>query len=343
MSCSPPDRPAGPSRDAGAARDIVAVDIGGTHARFAIATIAGGRVVALSDDRRFRCADDRDFATSWRRYAASIGRVLPRVAAVAVAAPVGGDVIALSNNEWVLRRSELAGEPGIETLFVINDFAAVAHAVAQAPSADFRRICGPDVDLPATGVISVIGPGTGLGVAMLVRDNEGHRVFPSEGGHGSFAALDAEERALAMRLDDRYGRTSVERIVSGPGLRDIRAMLAETAQSADGIDDAALWQSAIAGTDPLSAAALDRFCRCLGTFAGDMALAHGAAGVVIAGSLANRLAGHPALAGLADRFVAKGRFSAAMAALPVRLLTLAEPGLFGAAAAFAAEAPASAR
>ncbi|PZN94540.1 MAG: glucokinase [Alphaproteobacteria bacterium] len=314
-------------------RELVAVDIGGTHARFAIATVAGVRVVGLADERRFRCADDADFAASWRRYAASVGRDLPTAAAIAVAGPVGGDVIPLSNNAWVLRRSQLAVDPGIQTLYVINDFAAVAHAVAQAPASDFRRICGPDVDLPATGVISVIGPGTGLGVAMLVRDAAGHRVFPSEGGHASFAALDAEERALAARLDARFGRTSVERVVSGPGLRDIRAMLA--APSTDRIDDAALWESAIGGGDPLSAAALERFCRCLGTFAGDMALAHGAAGVVIAGSLANRLAGH-ALAGLAERFVAKGRFAATMAAMPVRLLTLAEPGLFGAAAAFAA-------
>ncbi|MBB6228090.1 glucokinase [Polymorphobacter multimanifer] len=316
-------------------REIVAVDIGGTHARFAIATISAGRVLVLRDEHRFKCADDPGFAASWARYAGVIGRPLPSAAAIAVAGPVSGETIELVNNPWVLQRSCLAAEIGVRTVHLINDFAAVAHAVAQAPADRFQPICGPDRDLPPDGCISVIGPGTGLGVACLAQWPGRYEILVSEGGHSSFAVRDDEDAALASQLRRHFGRVSAERVVSGPGLRHIFRALAPDAASGDVPDDAALWQRAIAGHDTRHARALDRFCLCLGAFAGDMALVQGAAGVVLAGSLANRLLGHGALASFSRGFIDKGRFSAAMADMPVRLLTDAEPGLFGAAAAFA--------
>ncbi|MEO5640765.1 MAG: glucokinase, partial [Sphingomicrobium sp.] len=102
-------------------------------------------------------------------------------------------------------------------------------------------------------------------------------------------------------------------------------------------DDKMLWATALDGADALAAAALDRFCLCLGAVAGDLALAHGANAVVIAGGLGLRLKDHLPKSGFADRFIAKGRFERRMEAIPVKLITHPQPGLYGAAAAFAKE------
>ena len=137
----------------------------------------------------------------------------------------------------------------------------------------------------------------------------------------------------------RHNRVSVERVVAGPGLAAIHATLAEIkGVAAPAQTDQALWTSALAGHDPLAAAALDRFCLSLGAVAGDIVLTHGGFdGVVIAGGLGLRLERDLPRSGFAQRFVAKGRFATLMAQVPVKLLTYPQPGLYGAAAAFAQE------
>ena len=132
----------------------------------------------------------------------------------------------------------------------------------------------------------------------------------------------------------------MERVVSGPGLAAIHELLARAEGClVDRRDDKALWAAALNGGDRLAAAALDRFCLTLGSVAGDLALAHGPGAVVIAGGLGQRLAGHLPRSGFADRFVAKGRLATLMSHVPVRIVTHPQPGLYGAAAAFAREHP----
>jgi glucokinase len=184
------------------------------------------------------------------------------------------------------------------------------------------------VPLPAEGTISVIGPGTGLGIAQLVRRRGQYHAIATEGAHIGFAPVDAFEDALLARLRPRFGRVSIERLVSGPGLAELLP------EGAPHPGDAALWDAAIAGSDPAARAALDRFAALLGGFCSDAALMHWAGGIVLAGTLANRLADYLPRSGFHDRLCAKGRYRAPMAALPVKLLTLAEPGLLGAALAF---------
>ena len=319
--------------------EIVVADIGGTHARFAIATVAGGRVVALGPETVTKAAAHASLATAWQAFAATLDRALPRAAAIAVACPTGGDTLKLTNNPWVIRPGELGRQLGLDRLTLCNDFTAVGHAVAGVDPAALRHLCGPDRDLPATGVVSIVGPGTGLGVAQLIRGHGSYRVVATEGGHADFAPLDAIEDQLLARLRARFRRVSVERVVAGPGLADLYATLAAIeGRAIRDIDGPALWSAALAGDDPLAAAALDRFCLALGAVAGDIALTHGGfGGVVIAGGIGLRLAGHLPRSGFAQRFVAKGRFEGLMAAIPVRILTHPQPGLFGAAAAFAQE------
>ncbi|MBA3895801.1 MAG: ROK family protein [Sphingomonadaceae bacterium] len=315
--------------------EVVAVDIGGTHARFAIAGVAEGRVIRLSDSETFKTTEHASFQAAWEAFAELSGRPLPRAAAIAFAGPVTGDALQLTNNHWVIRPSAIPGQLGVEQSIVVNDFGAVAHAVAQAVPEHFRQVCGPDGPLPADGIISIIGPGTGLGVAQLLRGKSGYRVVETEGGHIAFAPLDAFEDGLLAMLRARMRRVSVERVVSGPGLRAIREALGGTFDA----DDGTLWATALDGGKNVAVAALDRFCMTLGSVAGDIALAQGANAVVIAGGLGARLADHLPRSGFAERFAAKGRFETMMRSVPVKLITLDEPGLFGAAAAFARKYP----
>ncbi len=323
------------------AAEIVVADIGGTHVRLALATLEGGQVIAVDHAVTMKVADHASLPAAWRHYGAMLGRPLPRAAAVAVACPVGTAVLRLTNNPWIIRPASIGAELGVDIVTWCNDFVAVAHAVAQLSAEAFVPLCGPDLPLAKSGVISVVGPGTGLGVAQLVRHADAYTVIPTEGGHADFAPLDAIDDAVLARLRERFGRVSVERVVAGPGLVNLyTALAAAEGRVARDVDPPALWAAALAGDDRLAAAALVRFCRSLGAVAGDIALTQGGfGGVVIAGGVGLRLAQHLPRSGFADGFVAKGRFAGLMATIPVRTLTYPHSGLFGAAVAFAAEHP----
>ncbi len=316
--------------------ELVTVDIGGTHARFAIATKGPEGSITLDDPVTLHTEDHASFQTAWEEYRARKGGALPPHVAIAIAGPVNEDVIRFTNNPWIIRPAKVKEKLGVETYRLVNDFEAVAHAVAKAPPEQFLHLAGPEVDLPASGTISVLGPGTGLGVAHLYRDGKGFtHVQATEGGHVDFPPLDRIEDAILARLRKRHTRVSVERVVSGPAIVDIYATLASLeGRSIPELDDVAIWTAGMDGSDSLAAAAVDRFCLSLGAVAGDCALAQGASGVVVAGGLGYRLRDHLPNSGFAERFCAKGRFAGLMARLPVKLITHPQPGLFGAAAAY---------
>ncbi|HEU0135218.1 MAG TPA: glucokinase [Allosphingosinicella sp.] len=318
--------------------EIVAADLGGTHARFAIAEVEGSRVVRLGAETTLRTAEHVGLGSAWRAFESAAGRPLPPAAAIAVAGSVRGGVLKLTNREWEIRPATIPEELGVRRFTLVNDFGAVAHSVAQLGDEHFAHLCGPDRPLPREGVISVVGPGTGLGVAQLIRGGGRYQAVETEGGHIGFAPADSVEDEILARLRDRFSRVSAERIASGSGLANLYQALASIEGREPVLEDeTSLWRSALAGGDDLAAAALDRFCLALGSVAGDIALAQGASGVAIGGGLGLRLAGHLRSSGFRERFVAKGRFEARMRDIPVRIITHPQPGLFGAAAAFAAE------
>ena len=319
--------------------DLVSVDIGGTHARFAIATIADDGSISLGEPETLHTEDHASFQTAWEDYRDRMGGTLPPRVSMAIAGPVGGDVIRFTNNPWIIRPALVKEKLGVEDYTIVNDFEAVAHAVARASEDQFIHMTGPEGPLPPTGRLTVLGPGTGLGVAHLYREPDGtYRVSATEGGHVDFAPLDSIEDAILARLRKRHTRVSVERVVAGPAISDIYQTLAAMEHKAvPEIDDIEIWTKGMSGEDSLAAAAVDRFCLSLGSVAGDMALAHGAKGVVIAGGLGYRLRETLLKSGFAERFRAKGRFESMMAGIPVKLIVHPQPGLFGAAAAFACE------
>ncbi|MGL4541250.1 MAG: glucokinase, partial [Polymorphobacter sp.] len=130
--------------------EIVACDIGGTHARFAIARIADGRVVALGEPVTLRTEDYAGLPTAWEAFGAQLGRALPRFAGIAVAAPVDGDVLKMTNSPWIIRPALIAERLGLDRFALVNDFGAIGHAVAQLGDAAFVHICGP-TEVPADG------------------------------------------------------------------------------------------------------------------------------------------------------------------------------------------------
>ena len=317
--------------------DLVTVDIGGTHARFAIATIGEDGAITLGEPETLHTEDHASFQTAWEDFRKRMGGTLPPRIAMAIAGPVDDDVIRFTNNPWIIRPALVRQKLGVDDYCIVNDFEAVAHAVARAPEDQFLHLAGPDQPLTDDGTISVMGPGTGLGVAHLWRSAGEYRVQATEGGHIDFAPLDTIEDAILARLRKRHRRVSVERVVSGPAIVDIYETLAamENRKTREE-DDIAIWTRALEDGEGLAAAALDRFCLSLGSVAGDIALAQGGfGGVVIAGGLGYRLRDHLPKSGFAQRFRAKGRFGELMATIPVKLITHPQPGLFGAAAAFA--------
>lgn len=306
---------------------IAVADIGGTHARFAVADIEGG-TIRLGEAVTLKTADYAGFAEAWTAFVRAAGHV-PRAAAIAAAGPLRGGRIALTNARWVIDAVQL----GLERVTLLNDFAAVAHAAARVGEDDLAHLAGPDRPLSAEGTVTVLGPGTGLGVAAFRRDAHGVTVLAGEGGHVGFAPQDAFEDRLLARLREEHPRVVAEHVVAGPGIAAIHAELSGGVST----DDRGIWAAIGTGKDALSEAAAERFCAALGSAAGDYAMVHGADAVVLAGGLAGRLREHLPRSLFASRFAAKPRYEAMMADIPIKLLTLPQPGLLGAAAAFAAE------
>lgn len=319
--------------------DIIAADIGGTNARFACATLDDQGVPTLGTVRKYKVADYSSLQTCWGAFvddeAKDGNATLPVAASIAFATAIGRDVIKLTNSSWVVRPESLAQELGVEQVKLVNDFEAVAHAVSRLPQENLPLLFGDDRPFPRDGGVTIIGPGTGLGVAMIAYDDGVPHVIATEGGHLDFAPLDQLEVKILDYLRDKFLRVSTERIVSGPGLNYIyKAMATIGHDRVVLMEDPELWQAALDGSDPFARAAFDRFCLCYGSVAGDLALAQGPNAVVLAGGLTQRMRDLLPHSGFHERFTAKGRFQSLMSSVPIRLALHDEIGLYGAAAAF---------
>lgn len=318
--------------------DLVALDVGGTHARFALASVGAGGAIAVGEPVTLKTSDHASLQTAWEAFARQAGAPLPRAASIAIAAPIVGETIRMTNNSWIFPTHGIDEQLGLDSVTLINDFGAVAHAVARAPEDQLVHVSGPEIPLPPTGTVTVIGPGTGLGVAHFHRHAGGYHVQSTEGGHIDFAPIDEVDDWMMARLRRQHRRVSTERVHSGPGIVEIySALAAMEKRPLEVLDDRTIWARGIAREDSLAVAAVDRFCASLGGLVGDYALAHGASAVVLAGGLGLRLRDVLPHSGFGERFCFKGRYAQMMAGIPVKLIVHPQPGLYGAAAAFAAE------
>lgn len=317
--------------------DLVAVDVGGTHARFARASISDTGVPTLGPVLKYKVAEHSSLAACWRHFLADDGGTAPRFASVAFATAIGRDVIKLTNSNWIVKPATLADELGVERVHLVNDFEAIAHAITKLPADHLPVLFGPQRGLPDDGVVTVVGPGTGLGVAIISYQNGAPRIMATEGGHLDFAPLDAVETRLLDCLRERHLRVSTERLVSGPGLNNIyRGLAVINHEKVELLNDSDLWAAALDrdSGNMLAHEALDRLCLNYGAVAGDLALAHGPGSVVLVGGLTIRMRDHLVKSGFHSRFTAKGRFESLMSNVAIHIAMHDEIGLFGAAAAF---------
>jgi glucokinase len=315
-----------------APRTALVADIGGTNARLAIADLA---TLELANPVSLRREGFRSLEAVAESYLEDIAE-RPRVAAIAVAAPVVGDTIKLTNSPWSFQRDQLRAALGLDQLLVLNDFEALAHALPHLSPSDLKQIGGAAPVERAPKV--VLGPGTGLGVAGLVWSPSGWVALASEGGHASLAVKDAREFAMLERLTRDRERLSVEGVVSGPGLAQTYQVLADMAgQPVEPVEAPEVVQRALGGGDPFAREALDRFAVWLGRFAGDAALFFGArGGVYIGGGIAPQMVAALSSGAFRHAFEAKGRMTPYLGPVPVYVITIGtRAALKGAAAALA--------
>ncbi|MBB5207638.1 glucokinase [Chiayiivirga flava] len=315
-------------------------DIGGTNARFAL-TDPSAPTAQLLHPLGLPNEQFANLQHAAEHYLQQVGAT-PKRAAIAVASPVGSDEIRLTNRAWSFSRSELERALHLDELRLINDFGAIAHAVPALAEADRVTLHGAP-SAPLRGPVTVIGPGTGLGVALLTGDAErGWDVVETEGGHVSFAPLSEEEVTIARWVTARFGRCSTERLLSGSGLSHIDAALrGADSVPADGRkpdlrDPRRIVEGALDGHDRDARRALARFCAVLGSVAGDAVLIHGARTMMIAGGIVPRFVPFLRTSAFREKFLAKGRFAPYLEAVSVHVVTHAHPGLLGAAMALRA-------
>ena len=313
---------------------VMVADIGGTNARLALADLA---TLELSHIHQTLCDRHANLEAALGDYLASLP-VKPRRAALAVAAPVSGEQINLTNSHWSFRKSELCHVAGFDEIQVLNDFEALALSLPALDPTELHQIGGTVPEEHATKV--VLGPGTGLGVAGLVWSGQDWIAVPGEGGHMSLGARDEDELALLQGLGPAASHVSAERAISGPGLAALyRAVAASRHEPA--VENIDVVARALGG-DALAGEALGVFITWLGRFAGNVALAFGArGGVYIGGGIAPKITAALSAGSFREAFEQKGRMSAYLAPIPVCVIAAEFATLTGAAAALRATLPAA--
>ena len=308
-------------------RSLLVSDIGATNARFGLVA-EDGRVL------HSKVTSGTEFVSiseAIRAYLAEAGsHPPPRAACLAVAAPISGDEIRMTNRPWRFSLAALRAEFGLERLEVINDFTAVALALPRLSHADRISVGGGS---PVAGKpIAVLGPGSGLGVSGLVPVGKRWVPLVGEGGHMTMSPLTDREDAVLHWMRRRFDHVSAERCLSGPGLVNLYNSLA----ALDGEAAASCTPAEItdpATKDPLCREATDMFCAMLGTVAANLALTLGAqGGVYIAGGVVPRLGARFVESGFRARFEVKGRLSSYVAAIPTYVVTHGLPAFIGCAA-----------
>lgn len=300
--------------------EILIADIGGTNSRATLASPSGRpeQIVTIQNDDV-----DGPEALLARMIAALPRR--PNAAVLALAAPVNGDEIALTNRDWVLRLEHLSARFDLAPLRALNDFEALAWALPQLQPADLRPL-GELASFP-DGVKLAIGPGTGLGVAALVPAAGDLHVIASEAGHVSFGPAYADEEPIFHRLAERRAPLSAESILSGAGLAALHCALHPGTMK---LKPEMLIRQAQAG-DRAARATVAMFVRLLGRFAGDMALAFRASGgVYVSGGVATGLGALFDARLFRAAFERHPPYEAMLKGVPSALITCAEPGLIGA-------------
>ncbi len=308
-------------------------DIGGTNARFAWQAAPGA---PITDVQVLPGAHYPTLQAAMHAYLDGLGRGAPAAVAIAIANPITGDMVRMTNHDWAFSQSAVKAEFGLRTLRMLNDFTALALALPDLPAAELRQVGGGEA-VPGVAM-GLVGAGTGLGVSGLLPDGHGGWVpLEGEGGHVTLPATTARERTVMDGLIRRYGHASAERVCCGQGLVDTCAILCEAdGVTVQGLDSAsAVSEAALKAGHPQALETLNIFCAMLGSVAGNLALTLGArGGVYVGGGIVPRLGAWFDTSQFRERFDNKGRFTRLLQGMPVWVITSAQsPALLGAARA----------
>ncbi len=308
-------------------------DIGGTFARFALVNEPGRFEQVAS----LRCADHEDFHAAVQAYLSQSQCGPVRHAAIAIANPVAGDAVRMTNYHWQFSIEEMRRRLALDTLLVVNDFTALAMALPRLAPADRRQIGGGTPR--AHSVVGLLGSGSGLGMSGLIPAEQGWISLGSEGGHASFSPRDERELAILQFAWQHHPHVSFERLLSGPGLELIHAALTDRA----GLRTPALrapeiTRLSLAGEDARCVEAVDVFCAMLGTAAGNLAVTLGAmGGVYIGGGIVPRLGTLFDRSRFRARFEDHGRHSVYLAPIPTYVITAEQATFVGVSAILEAQ------
>jgi glucokinase len=302
--------------------ETLIADIGATNSRLAMIGPDGRPAKML----KYRGDEVASLEAAIARYMEEAG-VRAQAAVLAIAAPVEGDAVTMTNRAWSFRLSEVAKRFGWRAIRGLNDFEALAWGLERLAREDVRAL-GPAMPA-AEGVRVVFGPGTGLGVAALVPGASGTRVVPTEGGHASFGPASDEEEPIFSRLRTECGAVSAEMVLAGPGLERLhRAM-----HGSDGKLSAASIVAAAHRADAAAGATVAMFVRLLGRFAGDLALMFRAmGGIYLGGGVARRIGPLLEASSFRAAFENHPPYAHLLKSIPTTLITFDEPGLLGCAA-----------
>jgi len=320
----------------------LAADVGGTKTLFELGVVESGHYRCLHTSN-FLNASFRDVHEVTDAFLASVGDRPKAIgtACFALAGPIVGRRVRLTNLPWEIDSDTLAQRLGIARVRFINDFAAVGHGVPSLAPGELQCLqTGRPME---HGVRGVLGAGTGLGVALMVWTGNGYRVVPSEGGNADFAPVNEVQSRLLTYLSHRLERVWCGALLSGSGLERIYQFLSEAdtlrirtrggrAEEAR-ISAAEITTRAMEGSDPRAVSTVNLFLEIYGAVAGNLALtlmAHG--GIYIAGGIAPRVAAMLGEGGFIRAFRAKGKFADLMQTFPVHIVLTPEVGLRGAVA-----------
>jgi glucokinase len=323
---------------------LLAGDIGGTKTLLQLVSVRDGTFQTIHE-RRFDSIAYDDFNSLLGEFM-SAAALLPAAAGpidaacFGVAGPIHGQSAKITNLGWTIDAGAVGAEFGVASTCLINDFAAVGYGIEALHGDDVAPLQAGEPELH--GLRAVLGAGTGLGEGILVWQGDHYQALPSEGGHVDFAPTDEDQDGLLRYLRPIYGHVSYERILSGAGLVKIFEFLTETGLETamaplrqamlENDPAAAISGFGLDGRDPAAARALDLFVAIYGAQAGNLALTTLArGGVYIAGGIAPKIIARLKGGGFIHAFNGKGRFSALMQRIPVRVVMNPKVGLMGAA------------
>jgi glucokinase len=325
-----PSLPVVPSH-AGGARLLA--DIGGTNARFALELGPGriGLVEVLACAAHPTLADALHAYLSLPHVAAAVAGPI-RHAAIAIANPVDGDLVRMTNHHWEFSIEALRRACAFDTLVVVNDFSALARALPHLSQGHKRQV-GGGAARPHSP-LGLLGAGTGLGVSGLIPAGQGYTALRSEGGHVSFSPANETEVAILQYAWREFPHVSAERLISGAGVELIHSALAHRQGVAPApLSAPEISRRALAGECALCDQVLEAFCGMLGTVAGNLAVTLGAqGGIYIGGGIVPRLGPRFDASCFRQRFEAKGRFADYLAQVPTFVITAPYPAFTGVAA-----------